>query len=120
MLTPGQLTQLLESKDITFHHDFEHDEETLTKLTSALQGLGYRKSPSSKTRVLISHREVFDRKAKEILWVAKPKDPLGKKFSMVYSNSTNLAHPRPARDDSSAGQRITDMPSYNPQRLKYS
>ncbi|KAF8425865.1 hypothetical protein EV426DRAFT_33978 [Tirmania nivea] len=73
-LTPGQLTQLLESKEVSCHYDLNFDEATLVKLESALILLGYQKSLGQKTRIYISHREVSDRRAKEVLWVAKPKE----------------------------------------------
>ncbi|KAF8439531.1 hypothetical protein BGX38DRAFT_1273383 [Terfezia claveryi] len=73
-LTPGQLTQLLESKEISCHYDLNFDVSTLAKLESALALLGYQKSLDQKTRIYISHREVSDRRAKEVLWVAKPNE----------------------------------------------
>ena len=71
-LTPGQLIQLIESKDLICHHDIVHDERNITMLERALVLLGYQKSSVTKTRIYISHREIVDRRAKEILWVAKP------------------------------------------------
>lgn len=78
-LTPGQLTQLLESKEVSCHYDLNFDEATKAKLESALALLGYQKSSNQKTRIYISHREVSDRRAKEVLWVAKPKEASSKK-----------------------------------------
>jgi len=86
-LTPGQLTQLLESKEVNCHYDLNFDEEALAKLETALDLLGYQKSLNQKTRIYISHREVSDRRAKEILWVAKPKETPSKKslYDIHYS-----------------------------------
>ena len=84
-LTPGQLIQLIESKDLICHHDLGHDEKSLTRLERALVLLGYQKSPVTKTRIYISHREIVDRRAREILWVAKPTGDLSIATSITIS-----------------------------------
>ena len=88
-LTPGQLTQLLESKEVSCHYDLNFDGATLAKLESVLALLGYQKSLDQKTRIYISHREVSDRRAKEVLWVAKPKETSSKKplYDILYSRT---------------------------------
>lgn len=73
-LTPGELTKLLEAKELSCHYNLEHDEASIAELETSLASLGYKKSLNKKTTIYISHREVVDRRAKEIVWVAKPKE----------------------------------------------
>lgn len=89
-LTPLQLIQLIESKDLICHHDLSHDEKSLDKLERALVFLGYQKSAVTKTRIYISHREIVDRRAKEILWVAKPTEVQSNTIQSLFHSGRDM------------------------------